>query len=155
MNLLLVSITFSSLFRAMTGEDRKEAMERERLRRERKRERDREMRLKVRGRRNIVSFDLRFGKRRGLILLSLLLSSPSQAAGRKTKSMRDADRDISEKVALGMHVPGKIGLAGEAAFDQRLFNQEEGIGSGFADDESEKEPVESWLENIILLLLLL
>jgi SNW domain-containing protein 1 len=41
--------------------------------------------------------------------------------GKKTKTMRDRDRDITEKIALGMHTSGK--LSGEAMFDQRLFNQ--------------------------------
>ena len=106
----------------MTEADRQAALQREQLRRERKRERDREMRLKVSFLRNCVD-------------IAAKLRVLAQAAGKKTKAMRDADRDISEKVALGMHVPGKVGLQGEAAFDQRLFNQEQGLSSGFADDE--------------------
>jgi len=49
------------------------------------------------------------------------------------KRARDDDRDVSEKIALGVHVGS--GAAG-GAFDTRLYNQSEGIGSGFgADDE--------------------
>ena len=44
-----------------------------------------------------------------------------ETLGKKTKTMRDRDRDITEKIALGMHTSGK--LSGEAMFDQRLFNQ--------------------------------
>lgn len=44
-----------------------------------------------------------------------------EVLGKKTKTMRDRDRDISEKIALGMQASGK--LSGEAMFDQRLFNQ--------------------------------
>lgn len=54
---------------------------------------------------------------------------------RKNKVDRDEGRDISEKIALGMHkASGK--LTGEAMFDSRLFNQSAGLSSGFgADDE--------------------
>ena len=55
---------------------------------------------------------------------------------RKNKLDRDAGRDISEKIALGMLKGGAGQLAGEALFDSRLFNQSAGMDSGFgADDE--------------------
>lgn len=41
-------------------------------------------------------------------------------------------RDISEKIALGLAKPT---LSKESMFDARLFNQTEGIGSGFKDDD--------------------
>ena len=48
---------------------------------------------------------------------------------------RDQGRDVSEKVALGMH-RGSGQLTGEAVFDSRLFNQSAGLDSGFgAEDE--------------------
>jgi len=42
---------------------------------------------------------------------------------KKTKASRDADRDISEKIALGQAQP----TSSEVMFDQRLFNQNAGI----------------------------
>lgn len=54
---------------------------------------------------------------------------------RKSKLDRDTGRDISEKIALGLH-KGSGKLTGESMFDSRLFNQSSGISSGFgADDE--------------------
>mmetsp|Transcript_4547 Transcript_4547/g.8523 ORF Transcript_4547/g.8523 Transcript_4547/m.8523 type:complete len:579 (-) Transcript_4547:691-2427(-) len=53
--------------------------------------------------------------------------------GKKSKLSRDRDRDISEQVALGK---AKVGGTGETMYDQRLFNQDEGIGSGFGGDDS-------------------
>ncbi|PPS06405.1 hypothetical protein GOBAR_AA14244 [Gossypium barbadense] len=50
------------------------------------------------------------------------------------KITRDRDRDISEKVALGMASTG-AGRGGEVMYDQRLFNQEKGMDSGFATDD--------------------
>ena len=54
-----------------------------------------------------------------------------QAGLNKTKNERDADRDISEKIALGQAQP----TTRDVMFDQRLFNQTSGLGTGFADDE--------------------
>ena len=51
--------------------------------------------------------------------------------GNKTKNERDADRDISEKIALGQAQP----TTKDVMFDQRLFNQTSGLGQGFGDDE--------------------
>jgi len=51
---------------------------------------------------------------------------------KKSKITRDQTRDISEQLALGMVVPKNQ----EAQYDQRLFNQSEGLDSGFGDDES-------------------
>lgn len=52
---------------------------------------------------------------------------------KKSKIARDRDRDVSEKVALGMAFTG--GRGGEIMYDQRLFNQEKGMDSGFATDD--------------------
>jgi len=54
-----------------------------------------------------------------------------QAGLNKTKNERDADRDISEKIALGQAQP----TTRDVMFDQRLFNQTAGLGQGFGDDE--------------------
>lgn len=54
-------------------------------------------------------------------------------AGPGGRRRRDEDRDVSEKVALGQAVAPK---GGEAMFDQRLFNQTQGISAGFASDDT-------------------
>ena len=55
-----------------------------------------------------------------------------EAAGmNKTKNERDADRDISEKIALGQAQP----TVKDVMYDQRLFNQSAGLGTGFGDEE--------------------
>ncbi len=51
----------------------------------------------------------------------------------KAKVIRDKERDISEKIALGQAQPTL--QSNEALFDQRLFNQSAGLQSGFGDDD--------------------
>ncbi|KAG6515742.1 SNW/SKI-interacting protein A-like [Zingiber officinale] len=87
-------------------EEREERLQRDKIRVERKRERERERRLESR----------------------------DAAMGKKSKITRDRDRDISEKVALGMANVG-AGRTGEVMYDQRLFNQDKGMDSGFANDD--------------------
>jgi len=53
--------------------------------------------------------------------------------GKKSKISRDHDRDISEKIALGQ---ANVAAKGEAMYDQRLFNQDQGISSGFGAEDS-------------------
>lgn len=89
-----------------TKEEREQRLEREKLREERRRERERERRLEAK----------------------------DAAMGKKSKLTRDRDRDISEKVALGMASTG-AGRTGEVMYDQRLFNQDKGMSSGFATDD--------------------
>jgi len=48
------------------------------------------------------------------------------ARNKKSKSARDAERDISEKIALGQAQPT---MAKESMYDQRLFNQTSGLDS--------------------------
>ena len=55
------------------------------------------------------------------------------APERRSKLERQRERDISEQVALGMANPRMN--ANEVQFDQRLFNQAKGLGTGFGDDE--------------------
>lgn len=43
------------------------------------------------------------------------------------------ERDVSEKVALGM---ANVGTTGEVQYDTRLFNQEQGMGTGFGAEDS-------------------
>ncbi|KAL0552848.1 hypothetical protein IC582_011975 [Cucumis melo] len=87
-------------------EEREERLQREKIREERRRERERERRLEAK----------------------------DAAMGKKSKITRDRDRDISEKVALGMASTG-TGREGEVMYDQRLFNQDKGMDSGFANDD--------------------
>jgi hypothetical protein len=55
-----------------------------------------------------------------------------EAAGKKTKTTRDRERDVSEKIALGQMPRG---AAAEVMYDQRLFNQSEGLSAGFGADD--------------------
>ncbi|EFJ14015.1 hypothetical protein SELMODRAFT_423904 [Selaginella moellendorffii] len=52
----------------------------------------------------------------------------------KSKVVRDCERDISEKVALGSMA--SVTKGGELVYDQRLFNQEQGMDSGYGGDDS-------------------
>lgn len=54
------------------------------------------------------------------------------ARNKKSKTARDAERDISEKVALGQAQPT---VSKESMYDQRLFNQTSGLESGFGDED--------------------
>lgn len=92
--------------RKETREEREQRLERDKIREERRRERERERRLEAK----------------------------DAAMGKKSKLTRDRDRDISEKVALGMANTG-AGKGGEVMYDQRLFNQDKGMESGFAADD--------------------
>ncbi|KAF7639786.1 SKIP_SNW domain-containing protein [Meloidogyne graminicola] len=51
------------------------------------------------------------------------------------KLKRDKDRDISEKIALGLP-DSRVRATGETQFDARLFNQTGGLDSGGIDDET-------------------
>ncbi|KAJ3174735.1 mRNA splicing protein [Geranomyces variabilis] len=85
-------------------EDKQQLREREELRRERQKEREREVRMSHMG------------------------------ADTKARVLsKSNDRDISEKIALGLAQPS---TSKESMFDQRLFNQSQGLGSGFGADDS-------------------
>jgi len=51
---------------------------------------------------------------------------------KKSKLARDEDRDVSEKIALGVAAPG----AQEVMFDQRLFNQTQGLGDNLMEEDT-------------------
>ncbi|KAG2430720.1 hypothetical protein HYH02_013562 [Chlamydomonas schloesseri] len=85
--------------------EREERRRRDEIREERRRERERERRLEA----------------------------ANQGGAKKSKITRDRERDISEKVALGM---ANVGGGGEVQYDQRLFNQDAGMQSGFGADDS-------------------
>eukprot|EP00917_Polyrhabdina_sp_WS-2016_P016868 GHVP01036476.1.p1 GENE.GHVP01036476.1~~GHVP01036476.1.p1 ORF type:complete len:418 (-),score=95.18 GHVP01036476.1:241-1440(-) len=57
-----------------------------------------------------------------------------EKAGVKTKKVRDQNREISERVALGQAQP----TSQESLFDARLFNQSAGMDSGFEGGDDEK-----------------
>lgn len=87
-----------------SGSEDENVRERERLRRERRQDAERTMRVGKMGR------DARI------------------------KHMeRETDRDISEKIALGLAKPT---ASKESMYDQRLFNQTSGMDSGFGADDS-------------------
>ncbi|CAN0027796.1 unnamed protein product [Ectocarpus sp. 6 AP-2014] len=90
---------------AMGDEERVAAEQRERLRAERKKDRER---------------DLRIDNMRGGM--------------KKQKLDKEKDRDISEKIALGMHKGGG-GKGGADLYDARLFNQSAGMDSGFGAED--------------------
>lgn len=78
--------------------------QREKLRIERRKERERELRM------------------------------DNMKGARKSKLDSDRERDISEKIALGMH-RGGAKLMGEDMYDSRLFNQSAGMDSGFGAED--------------------
>ncbi|XP_019199200.1 PREDICTED: SNW/SKI-interacting protein-like [Ipomoea nil] len=82
----------------------KENRQRDKIREDRRRERERERRLEA----------------------------IDAAMGKRSKITRDRDRNVSEKMALGM--ASTSGTRGEVMYDQRLFNQEKGMDSGFVTD---------------------
>jgi len=53
------------------------------------------------------------------------------AQKKKAKFAKDGEREVTEKIALGVAQP----TSREAMYDQRLFNQSAGVASGFGDDE--------------------
>ncbi|CAG8535861.1 6178_t:CDS:10 [Cetraspora pellucida] len=83
--------------------EEKKIREREDIRQERRKEREKEYRLSRMG-----------------------------AEQRAKYLAREQNRDISEKIALGLAKPT---LSKDSLYDSRLFNQSEGLSSGFKDDE--------------------
>ncbi|KAL4145975.1 hypothetical protein PRNP1_011848 [Phytophthora ramorum] len=55
--------------------------------------------------------------------------------GKKGKLARDEDRDVSEKIALGQLQGGGRAGGSDAMFDSRLFNQSQGMSSGFGQED--------------------
>jgi SNW domain-containing protein 1 len=86
--------------------EREEWLRREKIREESRKERERERRLEAK----------------------------DASMGKRSKITRDRDRDISEKVALGL-ASTKQGT--EVMCDERLFNKDKGMSSGFATDDDQ------------------
>src|SRR5208282_1156289 len=58
---------------------------------------------------------------------------------RKLKMMaKEQNRDISERVALGLAKPTK---SSESMWDSRLFNQTSGFDAGFNEDQAYDKPL--------------
>lgn len=55
------------------------------------------------------------------------------APDKRTRLERERERDVSEQIALGVANP-RVNL-NEVQFDQRLFNQSKGLGTGFGDED--------------------
>ena len=66
---------------------------------------------------------------------TMLQQRQKEMRGGKINSVRDDDRDISEKIALGQAAPS-ASAASSMPFDSRLFNQSEGLSSGFHSDDT-------------------
>lgn len=91
------------------SEDEEAAKDREELRRERRREHERQIRQS------------RMGAERRIQVMA-----------------REQNRDISEKVALGLAKPTQ---SSETMYDSRLFNRQSGFDSGFNEDQPYDKPL--------------
>lgn len=91
------------------SEDEEEIREREEMRKERRREEERKLRQS------------RMGTDRRIQMMA-----------------REQNRDISEKVALGLAKPTQ---SSETMWDSRLFNQTSGFDSGFNEDQAYDKPL--------------
>ena len=92
-----------------SSEDEEAAREREQMRAERRREHEKQLRQS------------RMGTERRIQMLA-----------------REQNRDISEKVALGLAKPTQ---SVEGMFDSRLFNQTSGFDTGFNEDQAYDKPL--------------
>ncbi|KAF2145725.1 uncharacterized protein K452DRAFT_221220 [Aplosporella prunicola CBS 121167] len=90
-------------------EEEEAAKEREEMRRERRRENEKQLRQS------------RMGTERRIQMMA-----------------REQNRDISEKVALGLAKPS---ASSETMYDSRLFNQSSGFDSGFNEDQAYDKPL--------------
>ncbi|KAK4565712.1 mRNA splicing protein [Recurvomyces mirabilis] len=95
--------------RSRSPDDEKERRERERVRAERRQEAQRELRQK------------NMGNERRIQMMA-----------------RQQNRDISEKVALGLAKPTQ---SKETMYDSRLFNQSSGFAAGFNEDQAYDKPL--------------
>ena len=98
-----------SLSSRSESEDDEAAREREQMRRERRQENEKQLRQS------------RMGTERRIQMIA-----------------RDQNRDISEKVALGLAKPTQ---SSESMWDSRLFNQTSGFDTGFNEDQAYDKPL--------------
>ncbi|MCJ1278962.1 mRNA splicing protein [Puttea exsequens] len=99
----------ASSYSRSDSEDDEAARERERMRRERRQENERQLR------------QTRMGADRRIQMLA-----------------KEQNRDISEKVALGLAKPTQ---SSESMWDSRLFNQTSGFDTGFNEDQAYDKPL--------------
>ena len=99
----------ASSYSRSDSEDEEATRERERMRRERRAEHEKQLRQS------------RMGAERRIQMMA-----------------RDQNRDISEKVALGLAKPTKTT---ETMYDSRLFNQTSGFDTGFNEDQAYDKPL--------------
>jgi len=66
------------------------------------------------------------------------------APEKRTQLMKDKDRDISEKIALGLPNIGHNN--GDIQFDSRLFDTSKGLDTGFGDEEGYTVYDKPWRE---------
>ncbi|KAI9731888.1 MAG: mRNA splicing protein [Cirrosporium novae-zelandiae] len=103
------SPSYSSRSSSSSSEDNSGAREREQMRRERRQEAERQLRQS------------RMGAERRVQMMA-----------------REQNRDISEKVALGLAKPTQ---SNETMYDSRLFNQTSGFNTGFNEDQPYDKPL--------------
>ena len=103
------SVSSASSYSSRSSSGESAAREREKMRRERRKENERQMRQS------------RMGTERKIQLMA-----------------RDQNRDISEKVALGLAKPSQTQ---ETMYDSRLFNQTSGFDTGFNEDQHYDKPL--------------
>jgi len=82
---------------------------------------------------------------------SLHQQSNNNGGGKRSRfnnnNDRDEDRDVSEKIALGLLTGQgvrKEGGSAESLYDARLFNQSEGVGGGFGNDDEYNVYGQAW-----------
>ena len=106
-------------------------------------QRERERRELKRGRDKISRLD---GSREEQPQLST--NNNGEGGGKRSRfNNRDDDRDVSEKIALGLLTGQGVRKEGgnsEALYDARLFNQSEGVGSGFGNDDEYNVYGQAW-----------
>lgn len=103
------SVSSASSYSSRSSSGESAAREREKMRRERRKENERQMRQS------------RMGTERKIQMMA-----------------RDQNRDISEKVALGLAKPSQTR---ETMYDSRLFNQTSGFDTGFNEDQHYDKPL--------------
>ena len=103
------SVSSASSYSSRSSSGESAAREREKMRRERRKENERQMRQS------------RMGTERKIQMMA-----------------RDQNRDISEKVALGLAKPSQTQ---ETMYDSRLFNQTSGFDTGFNEDQHYDKPL--------------
>ncbi|KAK6581757.1 hypothetical protein PZA11_005454 [Diplocarpon coronariae] len=101
--------SYSDSGSSRSGSDDEEVREREKMRAERRREEERKLRQS------------RMGAERRVQMMA-----------------REQNRDISEKVALGLAKPTQ---SSEGMFDSRLFNRTSGFDTGFNEDQAYDKPL--------------